>query len=185
MTRRIMAAILTIMLLFSGCTTVRVSQDYRMDIAFSDYHSYDWKTMDTAQESGNIRIDNPLLHERFHQAIDRTMASRGYTRQKTAQFLVSYTYSMETRIESSPYGSHTGIGFGRRHRYGAFSFGDYADISQYEVGILAISFYDAVSGTLIWRGLGTERADMHASPEETTAFVDTLVAAVLAQFPPR
>jgi len=176
-------AIIGITLMLAGCSSVQVSQDYRLDTDFAKYRSYEWQAIDTGPESDNIRLNNPLLHERFHQAIDRILASRGYPRQTTADFLVSYTYSVETRLESYPYGSHVGMGFARRHRFGGFDYGD-VDIDQYYVGILAINFYDAVSKTLIWRGLGSERVDMHATPEETTAFVDKLVTAVLSQFPP-
>ena len=182
--RRMIAAIIGGMLLFAGCSTVRVSQDYRQDIDFSDYRSYEWKAMATGQESNDVRLDNPLLHERFHQTIDRVLALHGYPRKHPADFLVSYIYSIETRLESEPY-SHIGIGFGRRYRYGEIGFGDFADINQYYLGILAINFYDAVSENLIWRGIASERVDMHSTPEETTAFVDKLVTAVLAQFPPR
>lgn len=186
MTRRNMVAVIGIMLLFSGCSTVRVSQDYRADIDFSNYHSYDWKTtIDTRPESDDIRLDNPLLHARFHQAIDRLLALRGYSRKETADFLVRYTFSIESRLESEPYGPRAGVGFGRRHRYGEIGFGNYTDINQYDVGILAINFHDVVSETLIWRGVGSERFDIHATPEETTAFVDRLVTAILTQFPPR
>lgn len=185
MTRRMIIAIIGVMLLFAGCSTVRVSQDYRTGIDFSDYRSFEWKAMTTGQEPDDIRLDNPLLHERFHQTIDRVLALRGYPRKHSADFLVSYIYSIETRLESEPYTSHVGIGFGRRYRYGEIGFGDFVDINQYYLGILAINFYDAVSETLIWRGIGSERIDMHSTPEETTAFVDKLVTAVLSQFPPR
>lgn len=185
MTRRVRVAILGILLLFSGCSTVRVSQDYRTDVDFSTYHAYAWQTITTGQESPDIRVDNPLLHERFHRAIDRILAQRGYLQKAPTDFLVSYSYTIQTRLESEPYGPHVGVGFGRRYRYSELGFGDYVDINQYDVGILAVSFYDAVSETLIWRGIGSERVDMFSTPEETTAFVDKLVTAVLAQFPPR
>ncbi|OGR18139.1 MAG: hypothetical protein A2X81_16110 [Desulfobacterales bacterium GWB2_56_26] len=182
---KVRAAILGILLLFSGCSTVRVSQDYRTDIDFSHYHTYTWKTVVTGQESTDIRVDNPLLHERFHQAIDRFLVLRGYMQKAPANLLISYSYSIQTRLESEPYGPHFGVGLGRRSRYSELGFGNYVDINQYDVGILAIDFYDAVSETLIWRGIGSERVDMYSTQEETTAFVDKLVTAVLAQFPPR
>lgn len=185
MTRRARIAILGILLLFSGCSTVRVSQDYRTDFDFSNYHAYAWKSIAIGQGSADIRVDNPLLHERFRETIDRILAQRGYMQKAPANFLVSYSYTVQTRLESEPYGPHVGVGFSRRHRYSALGFGGYVDINQYDVGILAIDFYDAVSETLIWRGIGSERVDMYSTPEETTAFVDKLVAAVLAQFPPR
>lgn len=186
MARVLSMAIPGMVLFLAGCSTVQVSQDYRAGLDFAGYHTYNWQAPETEPpKTGNVLLDNPLLHERFHQAIDRVMALRGYPRQESADFRVSYTFSTETRIESYPYGSHAGIGFGRWHRYGALDFGEYVDIEQYTVGILAINFADAASGKVIWRGLGSAKMDMHATPAETTAFVDKLVDAVLAQFPPQ
>ena len=183
--KRIRVAILAMMLLFTGCSTVQVSQDYRTASDFSRYRSYAWRITENGPQPDNIQLDNPLLHERFRQTIDRILALRGYPLRKPADFLVSYTYSIQTRLESYPYGPRVGVGLGRRYRYSDIGFGNYLDINQYDVGILAINFYDAVSETLIWRGIGSERVEMHSTPEETTAFVDRLVTAVLSQFPPR
>lgn len=186
MTRRIAAALAGFILLLAGCSTVHVSQDYRDDLNFSWYRTYDWQSPDSPQATGNIRLDNPLLHERFREAIDRSLALRGYARQKQSDFLVDYSYAVETRVETIPYGPRFGYSFSRRYRYHDIGFGNYyTEINQYEVGILAISFYDSPSGKLIWRGIGSERVEMHATPQEITAFVDRLVTAVLSQFPPR
>ena len=184
MIRRISFVPIIIVLLLAGCSTVRVSQDYRADLDFSWYRSYNWKAVE-GREPANIRLDNPLLHERFYRAIDGVLVARGYPRQENPDFLVNYSFSVESRIETVPYGPRFGYSFGRRYRYHEYGFADYyTEINQYEVGILAVSFYDAPSGTLIWRGIGSERMDMHSTPEEITAFVGRLVSAVLAQFPP-
>jgi len=184
MKKLIIAATIGIMFVLAGCSSVRVSQDYRMDFDFSNYRSYDWQGANIEPELDNIRLNNPLLHERFHQAIDKTLALRGYSRKTTADFLVTYTYSIETRLESYPYSSHVDAGLSRQHRFAGLSYGNYGDINQYHAGILAINFYDAGSKTLIWRGLGSERVNLHATPQETTAWVDKMVTAVLSQFPP-
>lgn len=181
--KRMKCVFLAMMLLLTGCSTVQVSQDYR-DTDFSRYRSYTWKTVTTGQEPNGTLLDNPLLHERFHKTIDKILALRGYSRKEPADFLVSYTFSIETRLESYPYGPRVGVGAGRRYRYGEIGFG-YLDINQYQVGILAVNFYDAASETVIWRGIGSERVDLHSTPEKTTELVDRLVSAVLSQFPPR
>lgn len=183
MKRRTLITIIAL-LLFTGCSTVQVSQDYKPGINFSRYHTYQWK-MRAGQPSDDIRLNSPLLHDRFRQAIDRILVQRGYAQGLPADFRVSYTYSVQTRLESYPFGSSIGMGFGRYHRYGELGFDDNWSIRQYTVGILAIDFYDVVSGALIWRGIGSERIGMHSTPEDTTAFVNRMVNAVLVQFPPR
>lgn len=177
-------AVISIMLLFTGCSTVQVSQDFRPGIDFTHYRTYQWRAM-PEHSSEDFRLNNPLLHERFRQAIDQKLAVRGYAQQTPADFLVSYTYSIQTRLESEPYGTSVGFGFGRYYRYGGLGFGNSLATRQYDVGMLAIDLQDAVSGALIWRGVGSERVGMHSTPADTTVFVTRLVDAVLAQFPPR
>lgn len=184
MTRWAAVAITIVMLMITGCSTVQVSQDFRPGIDFSHYRTYQWKAI-PEHSSEDLRLNNPLLHERFRQAIDKNLAVRGYTQQAPADFLISYTYSIQTRLESEPYGTSIGFGYGRYYRYGELGFGNSFATRQYDVGILAIDLQDAVSGALIWRGVGSERVGMHSTPEDTTVFVTRLVDAVLAQFPPQ
>lgn len=183
MRRLIVITVIVIILLFTGCSTMQVSQDYRSGIDFSHYHTYQWQVM-AEQESDDIRVNNPLLHDRIHQSIDRILAMHGYVQKTPADFLVGYTYAIQARLESEPYGTSAGFGFSRHRRFGELGFGDNLALHQYDVGMLAIDFYDAASGALIWRGIGSERVGMHSTPEDTSAFVNGMVNAVLAQFPP-
>jgi len=173
-----------VILLLVGCSPVQVSQDYRQGLDFSRFHSYHWKNTPPAVSS-DIRINNPLLQERFRQAIDGTLARRGYMQAAAADFLVSYDYSIQTRIESEPFGTSVGVGYGRYYRYGAIGIGTDIDVRQYDVGVLVIDFFDARTGTPIWRGNATQLVTTHSTPEETTAFVYRMVDSVLSQFPPR
>jgi hypothetical protein len=175
----------TILVLFtlSSCSRVQVSQDYRIGTNFSQYHTFQWKTSDSPT-SDDIRVNNPLLHERFRQAIENRLSASGYVLQSRADFLVNYSYSIQSRLESEPYGTNVGFGFGRQYRYGEIGFGNGVSVTQYDVGILAIDIYDALNGTLLWRGTGSEIVRTHSTPEETTAFVYRMVDSILAQFPP-
>ncbi len=176
----------TILVLFAlnGCSRVQVSQDYRIGTNFFQYHTFQWKMSDFPT-SNDIRVNNPLLQERFQQAIENRLTASGYVLQSRADFLVSYSYTIQTRLESEPYGTNVGFGFGRRYRYGEIGFGEGVSVSQYDVGVLVIDIYDALNGTLLWRGTGSEIVRTHSTPEDTTAFVYRMVDSILAQFPPR
>lgn len=102
-----------------------------------------------------------------------------------ADFVVSYNYSIQTRLESEPFRPSVGFGFGRYYNYGAIGVGTDIGVSQYDVGVLVIDFSDARSGEPLWRGTGTQLATTHTTPEEASAFVYRMVDDVLAQFPPR
>jgi len=171
-------------LLLVGCSQVQVSQDYRQGVDFSRFHTYRWQST-TPVVSDDIRINNPLLQERFRQAIDGTLTRRGYMQAAEADFIVSYDYSIQTRIESEPFGTSIGVGYGRYYRYGAIGIGTDVDVRQYDVGVLVIDFSDARTGAPIWRGNATQLVTTHSTQEETTAFVYRMVDSVLSQFPPR
>ena len=184
MNRWILFGLVCAVLLLAGCSRVQVSQDYRPGMDFSRYHSYRWQTT-TAAASQDIRINNPLLQERFRQSIDSALVMRGYLQAAAADFVVSYDYSIQTRIESEPMGWSIGAGFGHHYNYGGIGFGSDIGINQYDVGVLVIDFADAQTGAPIWRGTASQLASTHSTPENTTAYVERMVEAVLSQFPPR
>jgi len=175
---------LIILLLLAGCSRVQVSQDYRPGLDFARLHSYRWQATSPAS-STDIRINNPLLQERFRQAIDGTLTQRGYLQAAAADFIVSYDYSIQTRIESEPLDTSFGLGYGRYYNYGAIGIGTNVGVRQYDVGVLVIDFFDGRTGEPLWRGTATQLVTTHSTPENTTAFVYRMVDTVLAQFPPR
>lgn len=183
MNRRISALLLTLLLMITGCAKVQVSQDYDIGTNFARFQTFDWKPM-AEQSSTDIRVNNPLLHERFNQAISQVLGDMGYVRSAAADFVINYNYSIATRLESDPVCTSFGFGFGSHHRYGGIGVGTRADIRQYDVGILVIDIYDKASNALVWRGTGSEIVTTHSTPEKTTAMVYRMVRAILVQFPP-
>lgn len=184
MKRFTVIALLSVMLLLGGCSTVQVSQDYRPGNDFSRFHTYRWQAV-TQAESVDVRVSNPLLQERFRQAIDGTLAVRGYTQAASADFLVSYNYSIQTRLESERFSTGVGYGWGRYDNFGGIGISTGVGVRQYDVGVLVIDFFNGSTGEPVWRGTGTELVTTHSTPDATTAFVYRMVDSVLAQFPPR
>ena len=78
-----------------------------------------------------------MLHKRIVAAINRGMRERGYRRADDIQ--VSYSYSVETRLESEPHSGYFGFGTGRYPYYGGLGVNLGSDIRQYDVGISSIS----------------------------------------------
>ena len=126
-----------------------------------------------------------MLQERFYNAINQVLAARGFTlTTRHPDFLVSYDYSISTRLESVPDGSSLRFGYGRYYPYGGVGFGTAPVIQQYDVGTLAIDIYDSPSGGIIWRGTGSQIVTTPATPQESVASVFRMVSRILAQFPP-
>ncbi|MFO7912673.1 MAG: DUF4136 domain-containing protein [Desulfotignum sp.] len=175
---------LLLLLMAAGCSGIQVSQDYEMETRFSKLQTYAWKAR-VEKNSDDIRENNPLLHKRFRENIDRVLKEKGYARKSNPDFLVDYEYSIKTRIHSEPYTTGFGFGYGPYYRYGGVNIMSAPKVYEYDVGMLAIDVYDAGSDTLLWRGMGTEEIVSHPTPQKSSEMVRQLVEAILEQFPPQ
>lgn len=173
-----------VLLVFSGCSKVQVSQDYDPGMSFPELRSYSWKSPKIS-ENADARINNPLLHKRFLESIDRVLAQKGFGQSQNNDFLVTYDFSIRSKIQSSPVSTGFGFGVGSSRRYGGIGFDTGTDIQQYDLAVLVIDVYDNSSNTLLWRGTGSEIYGSQPSPEDNIAMVNRLVEAILAQFPPK
>ena len=182
--RVLLLLVLAMFLGVGGCSTVQLSQDYRPGFSFARYHTYGWRVA-ASPPSNDSRVNNPLLQERFHAAIASHLAARGYAPSPgLPDFLVSYQYSITTRVETVPDGPSFAFGYGRYWRDGAIGFDMMPDVRQYDVGTLVIDFYDRATGAMIWRGSGSQIVTTPSTPQASIAFVNKMVSAILSQFPP-
>ena len=179
---RCLPLLLLVLLIGTGCATVQVSQDYDTSRIFPALRSYSWKNAAVA-ETGDERVSNPLLHSRFHQAIERNLAAKGYIENQIPDFYLTYDFSIRTRLESDPVSPGFGTGTYRGHW--GFGVSSGSEIRQYDQGILIIDIYDRDNRTLLWRGRGSQRYNAHLTPQQSTKMANEMVAAILAQFPPR
>lgn len=168
-----------------GCQSIQVSQDYDLSKDFSILKTYEWQTK-TQPETGDIRVDNPLLDARIRSAINDSLVKRGYQRiaQGKPDFYVAYKYQIRSKIESDDVGVGVGIGWGGGRRFGGIGVDSGRQISAYDEGLLVIDLNDASENALLWRGTGTARVDQHATPEEITKGIYETVDKILSQFPP-
>ncbi|MDR3089461.1 MAG: DUF4136 domain-containing protein [Desulfobulbaceae bacterium] len=176
------AAIMLISLALTACSPVNVNQDYLQSFDFTRIHKYAWRA-ETPPTSADPRINNPLLRQRFHDAIDQTLRQRGYQLADKPDALIGYTYTIVNRLDSDQFITDYGFGYERRRGFGAF-FGATPYIRQYNVSLLVIDVYDADGKRLLWRGTGSEILTIRDNPAELTAAVNRMVAEILAQFPP-
>jgi len=179
--RHLLALCLTIALL-AACSPVRVNQDYLQTADFSAIHTYGWRSA-APPPSTDPRINNPLLHQRFRDAIEQTLNQRGYQQAAEPDVLVDYSQAIISRLDSDQLDVGFGFGFDRSPAFGGF-FGGGPSIRQYDSSVLTINIYDSSGERLLWRGSGSEILTTYDSPSELTAAVNRMVAAILAQFPP-
>lgn len=178
--------ILTMLFIFWGCSTLKVSQDYDLKANLSGLKTYAWQSK-THKETGDVRVDNPLLHSRIRSAVDFYLLGKGYRKvsQGAPDFYVKYQYSVRSKIESDNLDGGVGFGIGTYGRHGGIGISTGGSVSTYEEGMLVIDIIASGNKDLLCRGTGTRRISQHSNPEETTKNVNEAVEKILAQFPPQ
>ena len=187
MTLRPTFFVLAAILALPACSTVQVRQDFDQSEDFTRLRTYAWYPK--AQEpTGNIRLDNPLLHDRIVAAVDQTLAALGYTKIEDAKpdFYVNYHLAMQTKLDVRT------IDYGAPYGYGVWGVGGWGGVGwsetyavPYDEGTLAIDVIDVARRKLVWRGIGVGRLKEEPKPEQVTERVNAAVEEILAQFPPK
>lgn len=171
------------LLFFTGCSSVRVSQDYALNYSFSDPKSYNWATELQSQQEG-LQNENELLANRFTQSINRALTRQGFIISSTPSYLLTYSYTVATKMKSDLHSPAFSFGFGRYGRYGGLGINSGNTIRQYDEGKLQIYLYHGQSKELLWKGVGTMEVYTHSNPKDTIRKIDEMVTTILKQFPP-
>ncbi len=178
----LLRVLLPAVLLALGCASLPIETDYDPSFDFGGYKGFAW----LAEEqpiTGDVRLDNPLLHERLRQAIQQTLAAAGFEQVDggSADFRVGYHLSLQQRLDVSTLNSHYGYGPGaNRWGYGPPE----TVVREYEEGTLVIDVVDARSDRLVWRGSAYGRMRESATPEQRQQRAQEVVATILERFPP-
>lgn len=164
-----------------GCASaVRVSQDYDTQFSFADFQTYGWiQESGMAQDEQGVRY--PLIEQRIHDAVDRTLASKGYRKvdANDADFIVAFHAGAEDKLDV--YSTYDYYGYGWRRGFAT----ETTNVRQYTEGTLLIDVIAMSTRELVWRGVGTKAVSSDRDPEKVTQRINEGVADILAQFPPQ
>ena len=167
------------LVLVLGCSSLRVSVDYDPTEDFSTYRTYTWFPREQ-RETGDYRVDNPLLDARIRSAVDQVLAGKGYRKvqDRSPDFFVLYYLSVEDKLD---------IYTVNRGYYDYWGYGvslPETRVRQYEEGTLVIDVANAKVKELTWRGVGKSRLRRNPTPKQTTQEVEQAVSEILKSFPP-
>jgi len=159
--------------------SLSVTSDYDTAANFDAMKTFDWMPA-----TGNAAGDE-LLVKRIRNSVDTQLQAKG--RKMAADnpdFLIGMELSGKTITGSSTgVGVSVGIPVGRRGRVSVG--GGKSKASEKKEGTLIIDFVDAKTKSLVWRATATDAVDPSASAEEKQKKIDEVIAAMLAQFPPK
>lgn len=160
-------------IIFAGCSTISVNQDYDPAYDFSKLKTFGF--IPITSEAG---IDQ-LNADRLGEALKTNLLAKGFSLAEQADFGIALFFTKSTKTDITTTGGY-GYGYGYRG-YGGMG---YTDIYQYDEGTLVIDFIDMAENKLIWRGIGSGVMSDNPSVEERTANINYAVSEILAQFPP-
>ena len=178
--------LLLILFFLACCSTVSVNRDFDSSYNFSALTSYKVEKQ-TVDSENATRVSNQLMDRRFDRSLVSNLNQKGYILSVTPTFTAQYGYYIKTVIQSNPYRSSMGFGYGNSSRYynDMRTYVNYG-VEQYDVGILVIDIVDTKTDQLVWRGKGRVQVlNESDQPEKISREVDRVVTEIMVNFPPQ
>jgi hypothetical protein len=169
-------------LVMAGCSSVQVSQDYDPRAAMLSAGTWQWR-VPVQPVTGDVRVDNPLLDKRIRRAVENHLSGRKFSQvAERPDFYLSYHLTIDQKIVNDTVYSTAGVGGYYHPWYGGV--GTETRVWQYDESRLTIDILSALTGELMWRGVGTFRLRTYQTPEKAAEAMRSIVDKILSQFPP-
>lgn len=161
----------------AACSSVRYNNDFDPAINFSQIKTYAWLQVE-GQAEANRGVDE-FTERRIISAVDNELAAKGFQKATSGQpdILVNFYVTTENKMNVDTY--YTGWGY-----YGWYG-GTQTTVRQWTEGTLIIDFIDTKEKDLAWRGWAQGELQRNLSPEERTRRINSVVAGILKQYPPK
>ena len=170
--------LLTLVILFSSCSAVKVAVDYDRKVDFKKYKTFAfYKTgIDKAEISD-------LDKKRILRAIESELSLLGLVKSENPDMLVSiFTKSREKVNVNQNNNFGYGFGWGWNPWMGN-GMNNTVNISQYTEGTLFIDFIDKEKKELVWQGVGTGALKIQ-NREKKEERIKEFVKEIVSRFPP-
>ena len=172
--------LLTLVILFSSCSAVKVAVDYDSKVDFKKYKTFAfYKTgIDKAKISD-------LDKKRILRAIESELSLLGMMKSENPDMLVSIFTKSREKVDVNQ-NNNFGYGFGwgwNPWMWNGMN-NNSMNISQYTEGTLFIDFIDKQKKELVWQGVGTGALKIQ-NLEKKEARVKEFVKEIVSKFPPQ
>lgn len=158
-----------ILILFSACSSVRVTTDYDTKTDFSQY-----KTFAFYRPGIDKASISDLDKKRILKAISTELENKGMQKSENPDVLISIFTKAREKVdiyESSWYPSYY-YPYQRQH------------VSKYTEGTLFIDIIDKEGKKLIWQGIGKGFLSKSKKAEKREANIQKFVEEILDEYPP-
>ena len=167
--------ILSLFILFTSCSSVRVIADYDKQVNFNEFKTFAFYKpgIDKAEISD-------LDKRRILKAIEIELIAKGFTKSENPDLLVSIIASAQEKIDVyNNFYAGAGWGWG----WNPYFYGNYNTISTSTEGVLYIDLIDANKKELVWQGQGVGYLNFN-SVDKKEARIKEFVSQILERYPP-
>src|ERR1700722_7832956 len=181
--------ILVVFAMFVGISLVALADNVRTDydhgVNFSQYRTYSWGTVKTA---------DPFFAPRVQQAVDKQLQSKGWQLLPSGGAVTVFANdNLHNQKETQTMYDGFGGGWGGGWGWGGWGWGGLGNpggfgdapttTTNQPVANLVVDIFDGNSKNLLWRGLATE--DLSTNANKNTKSLDSDIARMFKSFPPK
>jgi len=182
MRKNYLIPVLSLALILSSCSSVKVTTDQAKDADFSQYKTYSF----LGWQKDSDKIMNDMDKTRMHDAFKKEFAVRGLEYvSEGADMAISLYLVVNQETSTTAYTNYYGGYGGRYSRYGSGWGGGYASTtyseSDYLKGTLVMDTFDEKSGKQVWQGIAT--STVQENPQKREKSIPLNVAALMKEFP--
>ena len=177
MRKRLIPALLAIVLAPAVLLAQKVSYDYNKSANFASFKTY-------AQKDGT-KVGQPLIDDRIVAAIDTELAAKGLKKvESDPDVVVVYHVAFDQEKDISTYSSGYGGGYGP-YGYGWGGGTTSTQVRNILIGTLVIDVADAKAKQMAWRGMATKEVSNQTKPEKRDKNINEAVKKIFKNYPPK
>ncbi len=183
---KVFKILMSVFLIFSmyACSSVTVKSDFDPEYDFNSFKTYRWATDDEVNPNDELSR-YPLVKKRAIAAIDKAMASKGFTMvegKENADVVMVIHAASKERMQVH----NTGGGY-YRGWYDPWwgPYGGTTTVSYYEEATLVVDMVSWKTKELAWRGMATGTVKDNQNAEEQQARLDDIAMKIFAKYPPK
>ena len=175
---------LTLLFILNGCSTLQVAVDYDPSFSFQTKKSY-------AVVHNNKESDNTLISDRVQKAIKVSLNTKGYKEVSQESASLIFVFHVNVMNRSDIRTDYQMVGYnGYRYGFGGYGYGPGTAVIatpstyRWKEGKLVIDALNPQTKKIVWRGtVKDELGRKNTTPEEKTAYINSVVSKVMQKFP--
>lgn len=171
--------LLSLLLILSSCSSIRVYSDFDNNIDFSNYKTFAY----FKPEIDRVDISD-LDKRRILKALDNEMSLKGLSKSETPDLLIGFTTKAKDKIYVNNFNNFSwGWGWGWGFNPWLWGPNGFNTISTKTEGTLYVNIIDATTRQLVWQGKG--RGGIDENIKNRNERISLFVKEIVGSYPPK